>query len=150
MIYRAELQQNLVQDFVACIQQSAIRTINMAARNPELEGVPFSVMIDKIFKQFPGKEAYVRSETKKRAELHASLNATYDELCWFLAEADLSLRNLYALKIEKKFSSASAISFTEGNIKMLAEEISQYHNSLPDLEWLLAERKVLADLLGND
>ena len=38
---------------------------------------------------------------------------------------------------------------SDPNIRFLAEKISEYHNTLPELEWQLAERKVLIQLLGE-
>jgi len=119
------------------------------ATQPENEGIPFDDLIEQIWKVHPGKKDWLKAETEKRAEEHSKLNSIYDELCWFLAEADLTLRNLYALKILKKLSNESMAMPSEPNIRFLAEKISEYHNSLPELEWQLAERKALIDLLGE-
>ncbi len=115
----------------------------------ESAGIPFNDLVERVFKAFPNKKDWLKTETKKRAEEHSKLNATYDELCWFLAEADLTVRNLFALKVLKKLSNASTALPTEPNIKMLAETISTYHNGLDVLEWLLAERKALTDLMNG-
>lgn len=120
----------------------------MATKIPELDP-PFMILVDQIFKAFPDKKEWIREETKKKAEEHSKLNAKFDELCWFLAEAELNLRNIFSLKILKKLSSATTVLPNEANIKMLAEHISTFHNTLPDLEWYLAERTVLIELLKN-
>ena len=69
------------------------------ATEPENEGIPFNELVAQIWKVFPDKADWLKAETKKNAEEHSKLNAPYDDLCWFLAEADLTLRNLYALKV---------------------------------------------------
>jgi hypothetical protein len=122
----------------------------MAVKSPELvDQKTFLEIIDKIMKVFPDKTEWIKAQTKKKAEEHSKMNAKFDELCWFLAEAELNFRNAFALKIEKKLSSATTVLPTEANIKMLAETISSYHNKIPDMEWLLAERLVLYELLKN-
>ncbi len=122
--------------------------LKMATKIPELvEQLSFMELVDQIFKAYPDKKEWIKTETKKKAEAHSKMNAKYDELCWFLAEAELNLRNAFSLKILKKLSNANTILPTEANIKMLAETISTYHNNLPNLEWFLAERQVLTELL---
>lgn len=118
------------------------------SKEPETEGIAFTELVEQVFKVFPNKNDWLKKETTKRSEEHSKLCATYDELCWFLAEADLMVRNLFALKIKKKLSNTMAMP-SESNIKYLAEAISTYHNALPDLEWQLAERKTLIDLLNK-
>lgn len=119
------------------------------ATQPENEGIPFNDLLEQIWIVYPGKQSWLKAETKKRAEEHSKQNTIYDELCWFLAEADLTLRNLYALKILKKLSNQSIAMPSEPNIRFIAEKISEYHNSLPELEWQLAERRTLIELLGE-
>jgi len=118
------------------------------SKEPETEGIAFNELVAQVLKVFPNKNDWLKKETTKKAEDHSKLSASYDELCWFLAEADLMVRNLFALKIKKKLTNTQAMP-SETNIKYLAEAISAYHNALPDLEWQLAERKVLIELLNK-
>jgi hypothetical protein len=115
---------------------------------PELDELHFDDIVKGILEKIPEKKDWIGTETVKRAEEHSKFENTYDKLCWLLAEADLNLRNLYALKILKKLSNATTTMPNETNVRLLSEIISGYHNSLPELEWQLAERRILIELLS--
>jgi hypothetical protein len=114
---------------------------------PPSDSTPFEELVPSILSLVKRDANWLKTETKTRAEKIAEDKATYDELCWFLAEADLNLRIKYQLKTQKKFSSQTLASASDTNVKYLAEVISAYHNKLDDLHWLLAERKLLLDAL---
>ena len=117
------------------------------AQHPPSDSTPFVELMGKILKSLQRNDSWLQQQTTKMAEKIAKDNPTYDELCWLSAEADLDLRNIAPLYMEKKLTNLSLVPPTEANIKMLAEAISSYHNTLNDLHWQLAERKILLENL---
>jgi hypothetical protein len=119
------------------------------AQQPPSDSTPFVELTEKILALSGKENTWLKKETTKLAEKIAKDSPIFDELCWFVAEADLQVRNSYALYGQKKFSNVGLALPTDANIRLLAEAISTYHNNLEDLHWQLAERRILAELLAK-
>ena len=89
-------------------------------------------------------------EIRPIAERFARENHSYDECAWFTAEAELHLRNIYALYCNgTTLLSITVVKTDPKEIRPLAQTIAGQKNSLQVLHWMYAERTFLAQELVN-
>jgi hypothetical protein len=64
-----------------------------------------------------------------------------------VAESDIFLRKIYELMLKQSLDKSSSVIPNESQIREYAQELAQYQNSVSVLEWQLAERKIIIQLI---
>lgn len=89
----------------------------------------------------------LQSEIRDKAEEFSKENHSYDECAWLTAEAELHVRNVYALYSDAKLESITVIKPNHDQIRPIAKNIADQQNPIQVLHWMYAERVVLGEKL---